>query len=426
MENNNEEKKEKKEDQQKREPKQTQEQQQVKDQKAGSKLEEGNDKNQMNQEKERQAKFRNNTPKANRASRLLHFVADVFRPLMPVLLGAAVLKCILGLIVVIDSFGEQESSFMNSQTWMIWKSIGDSAFYLLPVLVAISTAHRLRSNLYVAGAIGGLMLYPQMVQLMASGEEVHFMKVPLVSQAPFYSASLWVVAAIAIVSWVERHVERLSPEWLKGILAPALALGLMVPVVLIVLGPLGEWSGAQLSEGINSLLSDSPVLLLMLLGALIPLLMLMGMHYWLIPIAINELMMTGSTTLLPVMLVAFVAQAGAALAAGLRSEQTQSRKMSFWASGAALFGVTEPAMYAINMRSWVTFGGAMLGGALGGLYFGLLSVKSLVLGGTGSLLDLPFYVEEGTLNMLHTCIGIFIAYVISTLFAYMLMRRKVQ
>lgn len=83
-------------------------------------------------------------------------------------------------------------------------------------------------------------------------------------------------------------------------------------------------------------------------------------------------------------------------------------------------------MYAVNMRSWITFGGAMLGGALGGLYFGLLSVKSLMLGGTGSLLDLPFYVEEGTLNMLHTCIGIFIAYVISAVFAYMLMRRKAQ
>ncbi|PYE49742.1 PTS transporter subunit EIIC [Paenibacillus barcinonensis] len=369
----------------------------------------------------------NKVMKANRLSRLLHFIADVFSPLMPVLLGAAVLKCILGLIAFIYSFGEPDSSsFINGQTWMIWKSIGDSAFYLLPVLVAISTAHRLRSNLYVAGAIGGLMLYPQMIQLMAGGEEVHFMKVPLVSQAPFYSASLWVIAAIAIVSWAERHVERLSPEWLKGILAPALALGLMVPVVLMVLGPLGTWSGEQFSEGINSLLSDAPTVLLILLGALMPLLMLTGMHYWLIPILIHELMTTGSTILVPVMMVAFVAQAGAALAAGLRSQQAQSRKLSFWASAAALFGVTEPAMYAVNMRSWATFGGAMLGGAFGALYFGLLSVRSLVIGGTGSLLELPFYIEEGTLNMLHTCIGVGIAYVISAVFAYMMMRRKMQ
>ncbi|WP_440111460.1 PTS transporter subunit EIIC [Paenibacillus sp. QZ-Y1] len=349
---------------------------------------------------------------------ILYFISDVFRPLMPVLLGAAILKIILGMITVISSLSSEDASLINSQTWMIWKSIGDSAFYLLPILIAISTAYRLKGNLYVATAIGGLMLYPQMITLMSSGEDVHFMGVPLVSQAPFFSAALWVIAAIGAASWLERRVERISPGALKGILAPALTLMIIVPIVLLVLGPVGTWVDEHLPGVIDSLLNHAPVVLIMLLGAIMSLLMITGLHYWLLPILINELMTNGFTIVLPAMLVAFVAQSGAALATGLRSEQPEFRKLAFWASGTALFGVTEPAMFAVNMRRRASFYAAMLGGAVGGLYFGLLSVKVFVISTSVSLLDIPFYIEEGTFNMLHTCIGVCIAFVVSGVLAY--------
>ncbi|MEC0124468.1 PTS transporter subunit EIIC [Paenibacillus pabuli] len=358
------------------------------------------------------------TIKGKKTCSALYFISDVFRPLMPVLLGAAILKIILGMITVINSLSSEDASLINSPTWMIWKSIGDSAFYLLPILVAISTAYRLKGNLYVAAAIGGLMLYPQMITLMSSGEDVHFMGVPVVSQAPFFSAALWVIAAIGAASWLEKRVERISPGALKGILAPALTLMVIAPMVLLVLGPVGTWVDEHLSGVIESLLNDAPVVLIMLLGASMSLLMIMGLHYWLFPILMNELMTNGFTIVLPAMLVAFVAQAGAALAAGLRSEQPEFRKLAFWASGTALFGVTEPAMFAVNIRRRASFYAAMLGGAAGGLYFGLLSVKTLVIGGSGSLFDIPFYIEEGTSNMLHTCIGVCIAFVISGGLAY--------
>ncbi|MGC5773984.1 PTS transporter subunit EIIC [Paenibacillus pabuli] len=358
------------------------------------------------------------TIKGKKAYSVLYFISDVFRPLMPVLLGAAILKIILGMITVINSLSSENASLINSPTWMIWKSIGDSAFYLLPILVAISTAYRLKGNLYVAAAIGGLMLYPQMTTLMSSGEDVHFMGVPVVSQAPFFSAALWVIAAIGAASWLEKRVERISPGALKGILAPALTLMVIAPMVLLVLGPVGTWVDEHLSGVIESLLNDAPVVLIMLLGASMSLLMIMGLHYWLFPILMNELMTNGFTIVLPAMLAAFVAQAGAALAAGLRSEQPEFRKLAFWASGTALFGVTEPAMFAVNIRRRASFYAAMLGGAAGGLYFGLLSVKTLVIGGSGSLFDIPFYIEEGTFNMLHTCIGVCIAFVVSGALAY--------
>ncbi|SEO77492.1 PTS transporter subunit EIIC [Paenibacillus sp. OK076] len=360
-----------------------------------------------------------------RKKSLLYFISDVFRPLMPAILGAAVLKIVLAIITLFNVYSSTDSSsLMDSQTFLIFKSIGDSVYYLLPILVAISTAYRLKSNVYVAAAIGGLMFYPQMTALLSGEEDVHFMGVPIVSQAFFFSASIWVILTICALSYLERVVERISPRVFKGILAPLLTFLILVPLVLIILGPIGTWIDQQLPDVVDSLLNDAPVVAIMLLGAVYSLMMIAGLHYWLLPMIINELMVNGYSLILPVMLVAFVAQAGASLATGLRSKRREFRKLAFWATGTALLGVPEPAMYAVNMRKRASFYSALLGGAAGGLYFGLLYVKAVALGGSGSLLELPLFMEVGSLNLLHVCVGIIVSFCVSGVFTYWMLGKE--
>ncbi|SLK11966.1 MULTISPECIES: PTS transporter subunit EIIC [unclassified Paenibacillus] len=354
-----------------------------------------------------------------RKKSLLYFISDVFRPLMPAILGAAVLKIVLAVITLFN-----ESSLMDSQTFLIFKSIGDSVYYLLPILVALSTAYRLKSNIYVAAAIGGLMFYPQMTALLSGEEDVHFMGVPIVSQAVFFSATIWVILTICAASYLERVVERISPRVFKGILAPLLTFLILVPLVLMVLGPIGTWIDQYLPDVVDSLLNDAPIVAIMLLGAVYSLMMIAGLHYWLLPIIINELMVNGFSLILPVMLVAFVAQAGASLATGLRSKQREFRKLAFWATGTALLGTPEPAMYAVNMRKRASFYSALLGGAAGGLYFGLMSVIAVALGGSGSLLEIPLFMEEGSLNLLHACVGLIISFCVSGVLTYWMIGKE--
>ncbi|MFS0858647.1 PTS transporter subunit EIIC [Paenibacillus taichungensis] len=354
-----------------------------------------------------------------RKKSLLYFISDVFRPLMPAILGAAVLKIVLAIITLFNVYSSTDSSsLMDSQTFLIFKSIGDSVYYLLPILVAISTAYRLKSNVYVAVAIGGLMFYPQMTALLSGEEDVHFMGVPIVSQAIFFSASIWVILMIYAASYLEKVVEQISPRVFKGILAPLLTFLILVPLVLMILGPIGTWIDQQLPDVVDSLLNDAPIVAIMLLGAVYSLMMIAGLHYWLLPMIINELMVNGFSLIIPVMLVAFVAQAGASLATGLRSNQLEFRKLAFWATGTALLGTPEPAMYAVNMRKRASFYSALLGGATGGLYFGLLSVKAVALGGSGSLLDFPLFMEAGSLNLLHVCVGLIISFCVSGVLTY--------
>ncbi|PIH58681.1 PTS transporter subunit EIIC [Paenibacillus sp. LK1] len=360
-----------------------------------------------------------------RKKSLLFFVSDVFRPLMPAILGAAVLKIVLAIITLFNVYSSTDSSsLMDSQTLMIFKSIGDSVYYLLPILVAFSTAFRLKSNVYVAAAIAGLMFYPQMTALLSGEEDVHFIGVPIVSQAIFFSASIWVILTIYAASYLEKVVEQISPRAFKGILAPLLTFLILVPLVLMILGPLGTWIDQQLPDVVDSLLNDAPILAIMLLGAVYSLMMIAGLHYWLLPIIINEIMVNGFSLIIPVMLVAFVAQAGASLATGLRSKQREFRKLAFWATGTALLGTPEPAMYAVNMRKRASFYSALLGGAAGGLYFGLMSVKAVALGGSGSLLEIPLFMEEGSLNLLHACVGLIISFCVSGVLTYWMIGKE--
>lgn len=366
-------------------------------------------------------------PETRRTSKksLLYFISDVFMPLMPAILGAAVLKIVLAIITLFNVYSSTDfSSLMDSQTFLIFKSIGDSVYYLLPILVAISTAYRLKSNVYVAVAIGGLMFYPQMTALLSGEEDVHFMGVPIVSQAIFFSASIWVILTICAASYLERVVERISPRAFKGILAPLLTFLILVPLVLMILGPIGAWIDQQLPDVVDSLLNDAPIVAIMLLGAVYSLMMIAGLHYWLLPMIINELMVNGFSLIIPVMLVAFVAQAGASLATGLRSKQREFRKLAFWATGTALLGTPEPAMYAVNMRKRASFYSALLGGAAGGLYFGLMSVKAVALGGSGSLLEIPLFMEAGSLNLLHACVGLIISFCVSGVLTYWMIGKE--
>ncbi|WP_091013649.1 PTS transporter subunit EIIC [Paenibacillus amylolyticus] len=364
--------------------------------------------------------------KKNRFS-ILHFVSDVFMPLMPAILGAAVIKIVVAIIALMDTYSSADSSaLMDSQTFTIFRIIGDSVFYVLPVLVAISTAYRLKSNIYVAASIGGLMFYPEMTMLMSGEKEVHFLGVPLVSQPAFYSTPIWIILTICAAAYLERNVERWSPKFAKGMFAPFLTLLILVPLVLMILGPVGTWIDEYLPQALDSLVANAPVLSVMLLGAVFSLMLIMGLHYWLIAIIINEMVMNGGSMVIAAMLVAIVGQAGAALATALRSKEPASRRLAFWATGTALLGVVEPALYAVNMRKRSSFYAALLGGAAGGLYFGLLSVKAFAMVGNPSLVSLPLFIEEGGLNLLHTCIGVVIAFGVSGGLTYWMAGRKLK
>jgi PTS system beta-glucosides-specific IIC component len=214
------------------------------------------------------------------------------------------------------------------------------------------------------------------------------------------------------------------PRDQEGIASAVLTLLVLIPAVVLVLGPLGIFLNDHIGDAIASLMGNAPVLNLLLLGLVYSLLVMTGLQFVLIPLMLNELAANGSTMLLPATAAAMMGHAGAALAVALREQRPDSRRLAFWAAGAALLGTPEPAMYAVNMKRRAAFGSALLGGAAGGLYIGLFSVKAVAFGGGLSLLEFPLLLDEGTPSLLQGMTGIILAYVFAAALAFWLLGRK--
>lgn len=366
------------------------------------------------------------TAKRRKPFSIMHFVSDVFRPLMPALLGALLIKFVLLALVLLDTLDVTDIVDMNSSVYTVFSSIADALIYFLPILVAFSTARKMKSNPYVAAAIGMFMFYPTVTGMMSGEQSFSLFGADLVSVSSFYTAPLWVILAVVGAAWIERALGRVLPKGLQGVLPAALALLVMIPVMLLVLGPIGMYAQNHLTETITSMMDKTPILTIILVGAFYALLMMLGIQFVVVPILISELMANGSMLLLPAFTAAVMGQAGAAMAVALRERKSSYRGLAFWAAGTALLGFIEPAMYAVTMRRRAAFVSALAGGAVGGLYMGLLKVKTFALGSTLGLLELPLWIEEGSLNLLHGLVGMALAFGSAGALAFWLMGRTIQ
>lgn len=342
--------------------------------------------------------------KQNVISKLFDFISGVFTPILPAIAGAGMIKGILALMLTFQWISDKSS------TYAILTAIGDGAFYFLPILLAVSVAKKIGTNQYIAAAIAAAALHPQLTALLGAGN-TEFLGLPVV--AVVYSSSVIpILLTIWLGSYVERFAEKYSPKSLKIILVPTVTLLVVVPVMLIAVGPLGGIIGSGLSGGIDLLFKHAGLLAGLLIGGFMSPLIITGMHYALLPIMINNITLNGFDYILPMMFVANMAQAGAAFGVFLRSKNKTFKSLAMSTSITALMGITEPAMYGVNMRLKKPFLAALIGAAAGGVFMSIFKVKSYVISGSAGLPGLPTFV--------YSIIGLVIGFVVATIMTLVL------
>ena len=176
--------------------------------------------------------------------------------------------------------------------------------------------------------------------------------------------------------------------------SPLLSLMIVAPVMLIVIGPAGIFIGNSLSGGIIWLVENMGPLAGIVVGGTLSLMIITGMHYVLVPIMINNITRLGFDPIKPLMFVANFGQAGAAFGVFLRSRNKKTRTLALSTSFSALMGVSEPAMYGINIRFKKPFAAALIGGAAGGCLAMTMGVKAYAYALSG-LSGLPALAGEG-------------------------------
>ncbi|MEL3985760.1 beta-glucoside-specific PTS transporter subunit IIABC [Bacillus velezensis] len=338
--------------------------------------------------------------KKNVLSAVFDVISGVFTPILPAIAGAGMIK---GLVALAVTFGWMSE---KSQTHSILTAVGDGAFYFLPLLLAVSAARKFRCNPYVAAAVAGAILHPDLTALLGAGESISFIGLP-VTAATYSSTVIPILLAIWLMSYVEKGIDRITPSSLKLIAVPMLTLVIVVPVTLITVGPLGAILGNYLSVGVNDLFNHAGIAAMILLAGTFSLIIMTGMHYALVPIMINNIAQNGHDYILPAMFLANMGQAGASFAVFLKSKNKTFKSLAFTTGITALMGITEPAMYGVNMRLKKPFAAALIGGAAGGAFYGITGVASYIVGGNAGLPSIPVFIGP---TFLYALIGLFISF----------------
>lgn len=357
-------------------------------------------------------------------AKLIDTISGIFTPILPAITAAGMLKAVLSLLVAFKVVST------DAQTYQVVNFMADSAFYFLPILLANSAAKKFKCNPYLAMMVGGILLHPNFINMVTaskeSGEAIRLFFLP-VYNASYSSSVIPIILSVWFLSFVEPIADKVSPKAVKFFTKPLLTVLVGGVAALVVLGPVGYIIANIIASGINGLETYASWLVPTILGGLFPLLVMTGTHYGIIPIGINNRMTLGYDTIVyPGNLASNIAQGGATLAVAVKSKISEVKQLASSAGITAVCGITEPALYGVNMRFKTPLYSAMAGGAVGGLFMGIMRVKNYS-GGSPGLMTLPSYIGGDSLRDLYlACIGAAIAFVISFALSYILYKDEAE
>ena len=305
----------------------------------------------------------------NPISVVLEGLSSIFSPIIPAIAGAGILKGLLALAVAMGWLGT------DNQTYQILLAISDGIFYFMPLALAVSAGHKFGANPYVAVALAAVLFHPALQTLFKSGEPVHFLSLP-VPTVSYASTVIPILLAVWLLSRVERMIDRVMPGALKTMFVPLLSLLIVAPITLIAIGPVGIFAGNALSGGIIWLVENMGLVAGIVVGGTLSLIIITGMHYVLVPIMINNISTMGFDPFKILFYIANLGQAGAAFGVFLRARDKKLKSLALTTSFSAAMGITEPAMYGVNIRYKRPFAAALIGGACGGGFAMAMGVKT--------------------------------------------------
>ncbi len=342
--------------------------------------------------------------KGNLFNQFINMIAKIFSPILWTLAGTGLIKALLALLTTFELLDKE------GQNYAIINAAADSTFHFLPIMLAVTSARFFKANQFTSIAIAGALVYPSIIALN-DGSPVHFLGIPVVMMS--YVSS---VVPIIFAVWMQSHLEKwLSklPGMIRNFTIPLVTVLVMVPLVLIVVGPITMTIAGWISSGVNGLFQFAPWLGGAAMGALWQVLVIFGMHWSFVPIMVNDLSIQGYSLLTGPLPAAVLAQAAAGLAVVIRTRSKKRRQVAAPASiSGILAGVTEPLIYGVNLPMRLPFFFGLAGGAIGGAIAAMGGSASDTFA-IPSLIALPTYLNVGSFAM--QVIGITAAMIVAFL-----------
>ena len=334
------------------------------------------------------------TEKQNLFSRLMDTISGIMAPVIPAIIGAAMIKVLLTLLPMIGVLSTE------GDTYNLLSVMGDGAFFFMPVLIAISASKKFGTNMYYAASIALIMLHPNFISLMnnahEAGETIKFLNIVPVTYAFYAYSVIPIILAVWSLKYVERLVDKITPVVTKNFLKPMLIVLIEAPIALIILGPLGAICGNVISTLVYAIHDKLGFIAIGLVAGVYPFVVMAGMHHAFTPIKLGMIASTGFENFICIgELCSNMAQGAASLAVAVKSKNKDFKQIAGSSAFSALFaGITEPALYGVTLRLKRPMLGACIGAAAGGLFGGFFQMKCFGIA-TPAIVTIVQYVEEG-------------------------------
>lgn len=313
----------------------------------------------------------------------LDTLISCFVPAIPVIAGSGMIKV---LAVMLNFSGVLA---MDSSSYILLNMIGDAVFYFLPIIVAYNAAKKMNVDIFLSLVIAAIIVHPTLLTLGEPGTSANFFGLG-VEIINYSTQALPAIFGVWLLKYVDKFADKVSPAIVKVFLKPMISLLIVAPIMLIVIGPLTSVLGDGFAA-LVTIMNQWGWLAVGLNAALFPIMVLTGTHNATIPLLVQMFATQGFDAIfLPSGLAANVAEAGAAGAVAFKTKNKRLRGTALSATVSALLGITEPALYGVNLRLKKPFVAVLLGSLLGGCYIGMLGITAPTFV-TPSVLTIPIF-----------------------------------
>ena len=338
-------------------------------------------------------------------SKMIDIISSIFAPFLYTLAACGILQGILGIFVALNAIDTAGGTYqiLNFVSW--------TAFTFLPVLIAVTASKKFGVNTYVALVIACALVSPDYINMVNAGDPVYFlgMKVQLLS---YTSSVIPIILSIWIASYVQKFFDKYLPIVIRNLFSPMFTIAIMVPLTLLAFGPIGNTVGGAIAGAYNFLYGLSPIVAGIIVGGLWQVLVIFGVHWGITPVTVGNYAALGYDTFTGLQASAVFGQAGAALGVFLKTKDKDMKGVSLSAAITGLFGITEPAIYGVNLRLKKPMVCGCISGAVAGAVAGAFNAVSWGYNMPGIAI-IPAYFKAGHM-------GQFLGFLLSIVIAFVL------
>lgn len=293
-------------------------------------------------------------------NRIIATMSAVFAPFIYILAAAGILQ---GILILINLFWPQ---FATTGTYEILSLISWTPFAFLPILIGITASKHFKCNTFIAVTCCAALINPTWVEIakrITEGEVVNFLFFNL-SGVTYGSSVLPPLFLVLVLSYLEHFLSKRIPEIMKALLVPFICMIVMVPLTILIIGPLTNGGAEAVAVGFNLLMEKAPLLGGILIGGLWEVFVIFGVHWGITPMVMANFSIYGYDAFQAFQTLAVIAQIGAAIGCFIKSKNSELKKVALSASVTGIFGITEPTLYGVTLRLKKPFICACVGGAI--------------------------------------------------------------